>query len=117
MKYEIIILVICSLDKLMCLMLQVTFKEEHIPFLHFMTNICAIIGGKSYTLVLIMYSVIYIDMYVHLEHHFFFLPEQLVKNGFQFLSIGIFTVAGIVDSSIYYGQKTIKKKIEIGKYR
>ncbi|KAI4299082.1 hypothetical protein L6164_032574 [Bauhinia variegata] len=54
--------------------IKVTFKEEHVPFLHFMTNICAIIGG-------------------------------------------IFTVAGIVDSSIYYGQRTIKKKMEIGKYR
>jgi len=42
---------------------------------------------------------------------------QLIKNGFQFLCIGIFTIAGIVDSSIYYGQKTIKKKMEIGKYR
>ncbi|KAK7400306.1 hypothetical protein VNO78_11511 [Psophocarpus tetragonolobus] len=54
--------------------IKVNFKEEHIPFLHFLTNICAIIGG-------------------------------------------IFTVAGIIDSSIYYGQRTIKKKIEIGKYR
>lgn len=36
---------------------------------------------------------------------------------FNFLYTGIFTVAGIVDSSIYYGQRTIKKKMEIGKYR
>ncbi|KAE9605475.1 hypothetical protein Lal_00025250 [Lupinus albus] len=54
--------------------IKVTFKEEHISFLHFLTNICAIIGG-------------------------------------------IFTIAGIVDASIYYGQKTIKRKMEIGKYR
>jgi hypothetical protein len=26
--------------------LQVTFKEEHTSFLHFMTSICAIIGGS-----------------------------------------------------------------------
>ncbi|CAL0318306.1 unnamed protein product [Lupinus luteus] len=54
--------------------IKVTFKEEHISFLHFLTNICAIIGG-------------------------------------------IFTIAGIVDASIYYGQRTIKRKREIGKYR
>ncbi|KAK7274661.1 hypothetical protein RIF29_15757 [Crotalaria pallida] len=54
--------------------IKVTYTEDHVPFLHFLTNVCAIIGG-------------------------------------------IFTVAGIVDSSIYYGQKTIKRKREIGKYR
>ncbi|KAK9286843.1 hypothetical protein L1049_015248 [Liquidambar formosana] len=53
--------------------IKVTFKEEHASFLHFMTNICAIIGG-------------------------------------------IFTVAGILDSFIYHGQKAIKKKMEIGKF-
>jgi len=42
---------------------------------------------------------------------------QLIKNGFQSFYIGIFTVAGIIDSSIYYGQRTIKKKMELGKYR
>ncbi|KAJ8768126.1 hypothetical protein K2173_021066 [Erythroxylum novogranatense] len=54
--------------------IKVVFKEEHISFLHFMTNVCAIIGG-------------------------------------------IFTMAGIVDSFIYHGQKAIKKKVAIGKYR
>ncbi|CAL0315135.1 unnamed protein product [Lupinus luteus] len=54
--------------------IKVTFKEEHLPFFHFLTNVCAIIGG-------------------------------------------IFTIAGIVDSSIYYGRRTIKRKREIGKYR
>ncbi|KAL1328147.1 hypothetical protein HN51_038068 [Arachis hypogaea] len=54
--------------------IKVIFKEQHIPFLHFLTSVCAIIGG-------------------------------------------VFTVAGIVDSSIYYGQRTIKKKMELGKYR
>ncbi|KAJ7968181.1 endoplasmic reticulum-Golgi intermediate compartment protein 3-like [Quillaja saponaria] len=53
--------------------IKVTLKEEHVPVLHFMTHICAIIGG-------------------------------------------IFTIAGIVDSSIYYGQKAVKKKMEIGKF-
>ncbi|XP_002530273.2 endoplasmic reticulum-Golgi intermediate compartment protein 3 [Ricinus communis] len=54
--------------------IKVIFKEEHISFLHFMTNICAIIGG-------------------------------------------IFTIAGIVDSFVYHGQRAIKKKVEIGKFR
>ncbi|KAG4999537.1 hypothetical protein JHK87_020609 [Glycine soja] len=53
--------------------IKVNFKEEHTPFLHFLTNICAIIGG-------------------------------------------VFTVAGIIDSSIYYGQRTIKRKMELGKF-
>ncbi|KAM7478958.1 hypothetical protein LguiA_027171 [Lonicera macranthoides] len=54
--------------------IKVTFKEEHVPFLHFMTNICAIVGG-------------------------------------------VFTVAGIVDSFVYHGQKALKKKkLEIGKF-
>lgn len=26
--------------------LQVTFTELHVPFLHFLTNVCAIVGGK-----------------------------------------------------------------------
>lgn len=46
--------------------IKVTLKEEHETFLHFMTHICAIIGG-------------------------------------------IFTVAGIIDSFIYHGQRAIKK--------
>ncbi|XP_022727443.1 endoplasmic reticulum-Golgi intermediate compartment protein 3-like isoform X2 [Durio zibethinus] len=54
--------------------IKVTFEEEHISFLHFITNICAVIGG-------------------------------------------IFTVAGIIDSFVYYGQRKIKKKMEIGKFR
>ncbi|KAM1030475.1 hypothetical protein EV1_033968 [Malus domestica] len=53
--------------------IKVTFKEEHVPFLHFMTHICAIIGG-------------------------------------------IFTIAGLIDSFIYYGQRAMKKKIEAGKF-
>ncbi|KAK1566639.1 hypothetical protein Q3G72_002288 [Acer saccharum] len=53
--------------------IKVTFKEEHISFLHFLTNICAIIGGT-------------------------------------------FAMAGIIDAFIYHGQKTIKKKMEIGKF-
>ncbi|XWS54489.1 hypothetical protein CRYUN_Cryun10bG0094000 [Craigia yunnanensis] len=53
--------------------IKVTFKEEHVSFLHFITNICAVIGG-------------------------------------------IFTVAGIIDSFVYHGQRKIKK-MEIGKFR
>ncbi|KAL1812147.1 hypothetical protein DCAR_0624343 [Daucus carota subsp. sativus] len=53
--------------------IKVTFNEERTSFLHFLTHICAIVGG-------------------------------------------IFTVAGIVDSFIYHGQKALKKKVEIGKF-
>ncbi|KAK2663511.1 hypothetical protein Ddye_002085 [Dipteronia dyeriana] len=53
--------------------IKVTYKEEHISFLHFLTNICAIIGGT-------------------------------------------FAMAGIIDAFVYHGQKTIKKKMEIGKF-
>ncbi|KAJ9552010.1 hypothetical protein OSB04_016055 [Centaurea solstitialis] len=52
--------------------IKVTFTETHTSFLHFLTNLCAIVGG-------------------------------------------IFTVAGIVDSFIYHGQKALRKKREIGK--
>ncbi|KAF3434962.1 hypothetical protein FNV43_RR22049 [Rhamnella rubrinervis] len=53
---------------------KVMFKEERVPFLHFLTHVCAIVGG-------------------------------------------IFSVAGIIDSFVYHGQKAIKKKkIEIGKF-
>ncbi|KAJ3703094.1 hypothetical protein LUZ61_006799 [Rhynchospora tenuis] len=54
--------------------IKVIFKEEKRSFLHYLTNLCAIVGG-------------------------------------------VFTVAGIVDSFIYHGQKAIKKKkIDLGKY-
>nr|AWW16504.1 endoplasmic reticulum-Golgi intermediate compartment protein 3-like protein [Ipomoea pes-caprae] len=53
--------------------IKVTFTEEHVPFLHFLTSVSAIIGG-------------------------------------------IFTVAGLVDSFVYHGQKALKKKIELGKF-
>ncbi|XP_057976642.1 uncharacterized protein LOC131163855 [Malania oleifera] len=53
--------------------IKVTFTEEHVPFLHFMTNVCAIIGG-------------------------------------------IFTVSGIIDAVIYHGRRTIKKKVQLGKF-
>ncbi|KAJ4831065.1 hypothetical protein Tsubulata_043530 [Turnera subulata] len=54
--------------------IKVTFKEEHISFLQFLTSVCAIVGG-------------------------------------------IFTIAGIADSFVYHGQKAMKKKVELGKYR
>lgn len=28
-------------------LIQVTFAEQHISFLHFLTNVCAIVGGTS----------------------------------------------------------------------
>ncbi|CAI9781775.1 unnamed protein product [Fraxinus pennsylvanica] len=52
--------------------IKVTFTEEHAPFLHFLTHICAIVGG-------------------------------------------IFTVAGIVDSFVYHGQKALRKR-KLGKF-
>lgn len=30
--------------------------------------------------------------------------------------LGIFTIAGLIDSFIYHGQRAIKKKIEAGKF-
>ncbi|XP_062077165.1 uncharacterized protein LOC133782035 [Humulus lupulus] len=53
--------------------IKVTFKEERVPFLHFITHLCAIIGG-------------------------------------------VFTIAGIIDSFVYHGQKAMRKKMEIGKF-
>lgn len=53
--------------------IKVTFTENHVAFLHFVTYLCGLIGG-------------------------------------------IFTVAGIVDSFVYHGQKALKKKAQIGKF-
>ncbi|KAJ3116014.1 hypothetical protein HDU96_010662 [Phlyctochytrium bullatum] len=50
----------------------VTYTEFKKPFSHFLTDVCAIVGG-------------------------------------------VFTVAGIVDSIIYTAEKTLKKKLELGK--
>ncbi|WRX14505.1 Endoplasmic reticulum vesicle transporter [Theobroma cacao] len=66
--------------------IKVTFKEEHISFLHFITNICAVIGGT------------------------------IITNSL-YLLVCIFTVAGIIDSFVYHGQRRMKKKMEIGKFR
>ena len=40
-----IILLDSFVFSLTCIM-QVTYKEEHTSFLHFLTNVCAIIGGN-----------------------------------------------------------------------
>jgi len=52
--------------------IMVKFTETQKSFAHFMTGVCAIIGG-------------------------------------------VFTVAGIIDSFIYHGLKSFKKKVELGK--
>uniref|UniRef100_A0A0E0HG64 Endoplasmic reticulum vesicle transporter C-terminal domain-containing protein n=1 Tax=Oryza nivara TaxID=4536 RepID=A0A0E0HG64_ORYNI len=54
--------------------IKVIFTEENSSLLHYLTNLCAIVGG-------------------------------------------VFTVSGIIDSFIYHGQKALKKKMELGKYR
>jgi len=36
---------VCTFLTLYVNMNQVTFTEEHVPFLHFLTNVCAIVGG------------------------------------------------------------------------
>ena len=56
-----------------CSLVQVNVEEGRTSFLHFMTNVCAIVGG-------------------------------------------VFTVSGILDSTLYHGQKLIRKKMEIGKF-
>ncbi|KMZ73781.1 putative Endoplasmic reticulum-Golgi intermediate compartment protein,putative [Zostera marina] len=54
--------------------IKVIFTEKNTALLHFLTNICAIIGG-------------------------------------------IFTVSGIIDAFVYHGQRALKKKMELDKYR
>ncbi|XP_062231714.1 uncharacterized protein LOC133929113 isoform X2 [Phragmites australis] len=54
--------------------IKVIFTEENRSLLHYLTNLCAIVGG-------------------------------------------VFTVSGIIDSFIFHGQKALKKKMELGKYR
>lgn len=52
--------------------LQVTYTEYRPSFGHFLTSVCAIVGG-------------------------------------------MFTVAGIVDSLLYHGIRSLKRKMELGK--
>jgi hypothetical protein len=52
--------------------IMVKFSESTKSFAHFLTSLCAIVGG-------------------------------------------VFTVAGIVDSVLYQGMRTLKKKIDLGK--
>ena len=52
--------------------LQVSFQEQRLSLLAFLTSVCAIIGG-------------------------------------------VFTVSGIIDATIYAGQKVLKHKMELGK--
>lgn len=47
--------------------------ERRTSFLHFVTNVCAIVGG-------------------------------------------VFTISGVLDASLYHGQKLIRKKMELGKF-
>lgn len=83
------------------LIFQVSFKEERVPFLHFITHVCAIVGG---TLSLSPRSVC---NRVETQETFVLI----------FISVGIFTVAGIIDSFVFHGQKAMKKKkIQMGKF-
>lgn len=50
----------------------VTYTEYKKPFSHFLTDVCAVVGG-------------------------------------------VFTVAGIVDSFIYTAERTLRKKLDLGK--
>ena len=51
---------------------QVRFSETKSSFAHFLTSVCAIVGG-------------------------------------------VFTVSGIVDSTLYHGQRVLRKKTQLGK--
>ena len=64
----------CAFSSLMSThFLQVNVVETRRSILHFLTNVCAIVGG-------------------------------------------VFTVSGILDSTVYHGQRLIRKKKELGKY-
>ncbi|XXG87497.1 hypothetical protein AAC387_Pa11g2168 [Persea americana] len=76
--------------------IKVTFMEQNVSFLHFLTNVCAIVGA----LICFLLNECSIIICVRLA-----------------ISTGIFTVSGILDSFIYHGQKTMKKKkMELGKF-
>ncbi|KAI4962722.1 hypothetical protein ZWY2020_025892 [Hordeum vulgare] len=63
--------------------------KENRSFLHYLTNLCAIIG------------------IMNTASSLYKLPYFILYN-----VKGIFTVAGIIDSFIYHGQKALKKKME-----
>jgi hypothetical protein len=161
--------------------MQVIFTEENRSFLHYLTNLCAIVGGMTTISILCINSFYYYVLYHVKDYYplhpllndapvyfwmlnFIFdqvfckmvpplsIPIYLVQKTVLYLqsigilynfllncfyaelsmsnlvcrwltdlfsawSSGIFTVSGIIDSFIYHGQKALKKKMEIGKYR
>ncbi|KAH7524422.1 hypothetical protein FEM48_Zijuj06G0117500 [Ziziphus jujuba var. spinosa] len=82
--------------------IKVTFTEEHISFLHFLTNVCAIVG---------------VDQYFFDVSSLAIVLTRCMAIVFGLFCTGVFTVSGILDSFIYHGQKAIKKKMEIGKFQ
>lgn len=89
---------------------QVTFTEGHISFLHFLTNVCAIVGGNfkaSFHLLISNLS---------RKHASLLMLDWMHNNNVWVLCSGVFTVSGILDSFIYHGHRAVKKKMEIGKF-
>ena len=76
---------------------QVRFTEEKPTFMQFLTNVCAIVGG-----------VFTVSVWA--------LPELRQLLGQFFFEFRCpFAQQGLVDSTVYHGQKILKKKLEIGK--
>lgn len=91
--------------------LQVTFTEEHVSFLHFLTNVCAIVGGRYGSSIIPLHSYIAWFEYKNIIS----IVWSWHCHSCCLLHIGIFTISGILDSFIYHSQRTIKKKMELGK--
>ena len=69
-------------------MLQVTFTEEHVSFLHFLTNVCAIIGGRygSSTVPAVLHKIL--NKFVRQVS--FHLSESLTQPCFLFVAYRCF---------------------------
>ena len=75
------------------MMVQIT--EHRRSFLHFLTGVCAIVGGVFTGKVL---------------------QRAVLRVMLLLLPLMIFAVAGMIDAFVYHSARVLKKKIEIGKH-
>ncbi len=74
--------------------IMVEYSLSSKSFLHFLTNLCAIIGTF---------------LIPSLKEYITWIERANCVGG-------VFTVAGLIDSFVYSGLRTIKKKMELGKF-
>lgn len=71
--------------------LQVTFTEEHVSFLHFLTNVCAIVGGMQMDQSLFVFSLTWLAWIRSRDlHHFICLNLDITILAFAYRNFHCF---------------------------